>query len=1265
MDNSRHSTNVWVRHSVVESVFNPKLSSLGNRKVRSRTPSRTPSRNSISGVTDCNTNDKGSGNITSDIRRRIGNLPVQSDDVSVASQISNRSQLSSQQDTSPTARWGWIKATLLNLEVSSQRTASKLVVPDISDGQLTETPDSWKRQLNSTGSLSCVKPPTKTNQTTTMTPTKKKETAMNQSDSIMLEIIDLESEYHGKVVNIPRYLLDSSTPSTKGTDTFDGNIFGDGILMANLWPNFAMIPEKKISGFNKIHNSSPSSQMSGFSKWASSSRGMPHTTTELSKQVGADEDDDLNVIPSDLTKLTHLHEPAVVYSLRCRYATNEIYTSTGPILLALNPFKDIDTIYSEDLMKRYWEKGERLMNGISSTSRVKTEDNVPPHVYGITDNAFRSMMRAIEDGGKHDDLNINQSILVSGESGAGKTVTTKIIMNYLAALSKRSSIAKNSTGLQRHVTMWGKQPRHYSTPDNEHAYSHPTKSCQDSIEQQVLQSNPILESFGNARTIRNDNSSRFGKFIEIQFTSTGKLVGASIDSYLLEKVRLVSHCDGERNYHIFYELLKGSSKHERTTLHLGESCLKDYAMTSSVSDTYERRDGVSDMVSFNSLRKAMLTMGFTPDEQMDIFGIISALLHLSNVDFLEDSSSCCTLNEKNPNLLSALTLLGVTFEVLDHALCCVNIEAGGEKLVKKLFENQAIKTKEALIKVTYGTLFNYLVRRINSRISGSVNRQNHDKDEMASSSRAAESIHQHSAFIGVLDIFGFESFAVNSFEQLCINYCNESLQQQFNRFVFKLEQAEYERENIEWKFIDFPDNQNVLDMIDRKRNGVLSILDEHSFLSQCTDQSFAQSMYMKCANCDAYNPNCPFTASTYQMARGAFMINHYAGPVEYDTTGFLEKNKDELPKETLELLQSSKNNIIRELAIIVDSSNIAGDGSCKNTRPKPLYKQNSLKRISVGLQFASQLHVLRARIDSTSPHYIRCLKPNDDLQPNNFDAAVIADQLRCAGILEAVKVSRVGYPQRYSHGRFVQRYQVLERKEFQLKRKDTSSSFSSVGDVGLNESYNPKNKVALSYRKSKPSSEQQCKILVSALIKRILDSKMKESGWSEESEEENIEPLHWKRGMSSVSRTNISSSRMKTMDMVSSDIGIQMGKTKVFLRQHAFEFLEKMRGKIKASAATLISSVIRMFLRRKVYIIVRDENRERLLQRKRMIQEGRNIENEKTDFNARNTNGAKMQLDNSQISLHREPDYRSIKEFKWVWVDNRWVKNEDEETGQI
>jgi len=591
----------------------------------------------------------------------------------------------------------------------------------------------------------------------------------------------------------------------------------------------------------------------------------------------------------------------------------------------------------------------------------------------------------------------------------------------------------------------------------------------------------------------------------MQFHRSGTLTGAAIETYLLEKVRLITQGRGERNFHIFYELLSegtgSSSQSEKAALGLRHATPEDFAIT-SMSGTFDRRDGVSDASTFAELKEAMDTVGFTSEEQLALLSVPAAMLFCSNLSFLEGGShdGSSELDKNNASLPSALHLLGVTAETLNDALCTSTIEVAGEVLRKVLSRDQAAKALEAFMMATYGALFRYIVEQINSSIMF----------ESAGSTSSSSS-----SAIRILDIFGFECFAVNSFEQLCINYCNETLQSQFNRYVFKLEQQEYEKEGIEWSFVDFPDNQEVLDLIEKKRTGIISILDEQCRLTKCTDQSFVAKTYEVCAD----HPR--FIGSDRSKALGCFSVQHYAGPVEYNSESFLAKNKDELPKETTDLLLSSSKQLLQELGQMLSaslsppaaSSPGAGTGS-----PYLKRSASSLSRASVGSQFSSQLRQLRERIDRTAPHYVRCLKPNDELVPDNFVPAIIADQLRCAGVLEAVRVSRVGFPQRYVHSLFVQRYGVLGGHTFNTAKRRQRH------DV--------------------------CNVLVDLLVPQM---------WN------------YQHGHRPPSDLNEGFAH----DTIA--VGCQIGKTKVFLRQQAFEALEQLRVEKLAAAATKIQSVVRMY----------------------------------------------------------------------------------------
>ena len=395
----------------------------------------------------------------------------------------------------------------------------------------------------------------------------------------------------------------------------------------------------------------------------------------------------------------------------------------------------------------------------------------------------------------------------------------------------------------------------------------------------------------------------------------------------------------------------------------------------------------------------MRTLGF--DEKMldDIFRVTMAFLHASNLTFEAVTDDSSKVDETNPHLDPVLHLLGLRKDEFQSALCQFEIEAGNASYTRTVDKEHAQTGLEALVKATYGSMFSFIVQTINKKIEYKPKRGDRNIGK--------------AAFIGVLDIFGFESFQKNSFEQLCINYCNEALQQQFNKFVFKSEQAEYQREEIAWEFIEFPDNQDVIELIDKKGEGMIPLLTDQCVGTRGTDKKFADAMYKYCG------PHKRFEASALQMGKMQFVVHHYAGPVQYEVEGFVEKNKDDIPRGAAALLENSSNQFVQLL------------GKISNPQQASSSRGRARGRPTVGGQFAAQLLELRRRIEKTAPHYIRCLKPNQHLKPDDFNGAMIADQLRYAGVLEAIRVSRVGYSQRYSHEDFVKRYRFIAVDELE------------------------------------------------------------------------------------------------------------------------------------------------------------------------------------------------------------------------------------------
>ncbi|KAF0686961.1 Aste57867_21253 [Aphanomyces stellatus] len=624
----------------------------------------------------------------------------------------------------------------------------------------------------------------------------------------------------------------------------------------------------------------------------------------------------------DLTTLVHLHEPAILNALRVRYKRNRIYTRAGSILVAVNPFQDLP-IYDDVTQKRYIQAG---------SDRTDTgEHPLPPHVFSVADRAFREMTARRQ----------NQSILVSGESGAGKTETAKLIMTYLAAVSAST---------RRH------------RQDND-------------VRDRILDSNPILEAFGNAMTTRNSNSSRFGKFIRLGFDVTGALVGASISTYLLERVRLISHGHGERNYHIFHEICAGASAAESKLLGLDRSF--DYLRSDAV-----RRDGVDDALQYSKTKQAMATMGFTLQEIVSVLQLVSAVLHFGNLRFLAHGHGG---SELHPACRDALhfssSLLGISVDEIEANLTSRCIKAGSDLVTVGLSVDMAAQTRDVVAKTIYSRLFDWLVERIND----------------ATRTTAA------ATFIGVVDIFGFELFATNSLEQLCINFANEKLQQLFARNVFELEQQEYVAEGIEWELMEYPNNDACVSLFEARPLGLFSLLDEQCVIPKGNDTQLAATCYTKL---HAKSP--AFSSSHVQRARAQFTVQHYAGPVVYSTAGFCDKNKDNVHPEALAFMSLSSHMVLH-VAPPATSKGKPSSTSCTQ-------------------KFQTQLKVLLSELDATNLHFIRCLKPNDQGEPQIMDDTRMLDQLRCSGLLEVTQLTRLRHPVRMSHTLFLDLFRGLFRE---------------------------------------------------------------------------------------------------------------------------------------------------------------------------------------------------------------------------------------------
>nr|XP_009292075.1 unconventional myosin-Va isoform X8 [Danio rerio]XP_021329010.1 unconventional myosin-Va isoform X8 [Danio rerio] len=653
---------------------------------------------------------------------------------------------------------------------------------------------------------------------------------------------------------------------------------------------------------------------------------------------------DILVGENDLTALSYLHEPAVLHNLKVRFIDSKlIYTYCGIVLVAINPYETLP-IYGADIINAY--SGQNM-------------GDMDPHIFAVAEEAYKQMARDER----------NQSIIVSGESGAGKTVSAKYAMRYFATVSGSASEAN--------------------------------------VEEKVLASNPIMESIGNAKTTRNDNSSRFGKYIEIGFDKKYHIIGANMRTYLLEKSRVVFQADEERNYHIFYQLCASAHLPEFKALKLGKA--NDFHYTKQGRNPVI--DGVDDAKEMSTTRNAFILLGINESYQMGLFQILASILHLGNVDVKDRDSDSSIIPPNNGHLSVFCELMGVTYQDMSHWLCHKKLKTATETYIKPIPKLQAINARDALAKHIYAKLFNWIVDHVNKALHSTVK--------------------QHS-FIGVLDIYGFETFEINSFEQFCINYANEKLQQQFNMHVFKLEQEEYMKEQIPWTLIDFYDNQPCINLIEAKM-GILDLLDEECKMPKGSDDSWAQKLY------NTHLKTCALFEKP-RMSNKAFIIQHFADKVEYQCDGFLEKNKDTVNEEQINVLKASKKfDLLVELFHDEEKATsptgaAPGPGGRTRLSVKPDKGKSSQAskehKKTVGLQFRNSLQLLMETLNATTPHYVRCIKPNDYKHAFTFDPKRAVQQLRACGVLETIRISAAGFPSRWTYQEFFSRYRVL------MKQKD-------------------------------------------------------------------------------------------------------------------------------------------------------------------------------------------------------------------------------------
>uniref|UniRef100_A0A803VLX6 Myosin heavy chain 10 n=1 Tax=Ficedula albicollis TaxID=59894 RepID=A0A803VLX6_FICAL len=678
----------------------------------------------------------------------------------------------------------------------------------------------------------------------------------------------------------------------------------------------------------------------------------------------------------DMAELTCLNEASVLHNLKDRYYSGLIYTYSGLFCVVINPYKNLP-IYSENIIEMY---------------RGKKRHEMPPHIYAISESAYRCMLQDRED----------QSILCTGESGAGKTENTKKVIQYLA-----------------HVASSHKGRKDHNIPVSWGIFSF------GELERQLLQANPILESFGNAKTVKNDNSSRFGKFIRINFDVTGYIVGANIETYLLEKSRAVRQAKDERTFHIFYQLLAGAGEHLKSDL-----LLEGFNNYRFLSNGYIPIPGQQDKDNFQETMEAMHIMGFSHDEILSMLKVVSSVLQFGNISFKKERNTDQASMPENTVAQKLCHLLGMNVMEFTRAILTPRIKVGRDYVQKAQTKEQADFAVEALAKATYERLFRWLVHRINKAL---------DRTKR-----------QGASFIGILDIAGFEIFELNSFEQLCINYTNEKLQQLFNHTMFILEQEEYQREGIEWNFIDFGlDLQPCIDLIERPANppGVLALLDEECWFPKATDKTFVEKLVQE------QGTHSKFQKPRQLKDKADFCIIHYAGKVDYKADEWLMKNMDPLNDNVATLLHQSSDKFVAELwkdgkraqhrLLVISPS--PGATQPFLLSPPPVDRIVGLDQVTgitetafgsayktkkgmfrtVGQLYKESLTKLMATLRNTNPNFVRCIIPNHEKRAGKLDPHLVLDQLRCNGVLEGIRICRQGFPNRIVFQEFRQRYEIL------------------------------------------------------------------------------------------------------------------------------------------------------------------------------------------------------------------------------------------------
>lgn len=651
----------------------------------------------------------------------------------------------------------------------------------------------------------------------------------------------------------------------------------------------------------------------------------------------------------DLISLGDFNEGALLHNVRCRYFDDSIYTGIGsPILISVNPFQNLPGLYSVAKQKFYREQSAAAGNG--------EEANLPPHLFSVAAASYTAML--------HDSK--NQSVIISGESGAGKTEATKKILMYFANLQQTSG----------------------------------TETEKMSVEEQVLRSNPILEAFGNAKTIRNDNSSRFGKFIDIEFDPSGKLTSARISNYLLEKSRIVKQQPDERGYHVFYQICAGAAMSPDMPS-LGLRAAHQHAYTSVCTEI----DGVDDASMLEEAVECMDGLGFSMEEKRSVFQLVAAVLHLGDMQFEEGSDGSLISDAAMADKICEL--LHVSKEDFTRTFQFKTLEDPFSRQIINMPQDPAnsSNTRHSMAKHLYSRLFDWLVWRINQSTAGKGTGK---KESMKK--------------IGILDIYGFEVFEWNSFEQLCINFANEKLQQHFNSHMFTMEQRLYTEEGISWSHIEWQDNREIIDGLEKKPFGLFCILDSECLMPNATDDTCLSKIHSTFKSSKVVYKTSRFKSTNFAVA-------HYAGEVVYDVLSFIEKNTDKLHADIINLLKSSSMPVLNTL---FSDPRFAPDTQAQAPRsgasPPPRRgetNQRAKQNITVSMMFRQQLDQLVEDLNRTNPRYIRCIKPNSNKQAREMDSLDVQRQLRCAGMLESIRIRRAGYPVRRPFKEFFNRFRIL------------------------------------------------------------------------------------------------------------------------------------------------------------------------------------------------------------------------------------------------